>query len=142
MKMKKLALAGLLIALSVTAAADDRALIKLSEKERNMVLHEMRMLLSGVQGITDGLARNDMAAVSESAKPLGMDMASEMTPGLREKLPKEFMRMGKSVHMAFEQIAADADAKRDRELAMRQLSDTLQTCVACHDAFAIGSNSR
>lgn len=125
--------------MSGAVSAEQRAVIRLTEKERGIVLHEMRQLLSGVQMILEGLARNDMRAVSESAQTLGMDMATEMTPELKGKLPQEFMLMGKSVHQDFEQMATDATDKRDRELTVRQLATTLQTCVACHDAFAVTS---
>lgn len=118
-------------------SAEQRAVIRLTDKERGMVLHEMRQLLFGVQMIIDGLARDDMPAVAESAKALGMDMATEMSPELKGKLPSEFMLMGRSVHAGFDQLAADTAAKRDRELALTQLATTLQTCVACHDAFAV-----
>lgn len=113
----------------------------LSEAQRGHVLQEMRGLLSGTREILAALAMDDMASASRSARPLGLGMAHKAEDHLKGVLPKEFMQLGMSLHQDFDQIAADAESKKDLKLILRQLSDAMTKCVACHDTYQIRTTS-
>jgi hypothetical protein len=117
--------------------ADGRAVFELTPAERAMILEEMRLFLAGVQSMIAALGREDMAAAAAAASGLGQKMVHEVPSALRAKLPLEFRQLGFSVHREFDQIALDAGSLKDPGHTLRQLSATLQKCVACHDAYQI-----
>lgn len=139
--MKKiLAIALSFIAITPAVAAneiDKRQVLSFTEMQRNHVLTEMRAFLAGTQGILDALLREDMAAVARHARPLGMGMAHKAEDHLKEILPKDFMHLGMSVHKDFDQIAADAESLKDPKHTLRQLSESMKKCVACHADYQI-----
>lgn len=138
MRKIQMIIACLLIATSAIAAEiDNRQTLSLSEAQRGHVLEEMRALLSGTRNILAALATDDMASVSKNARPLGMGMAHKAEDHLKGVLPKEFMQLGMSLHRDFDQMAADAESKKDPKLTLRQLSDAMAKCVACHDTYQI-----
>lgn len=138
MRKTRMIVACLLISTSAIAAdMDNRQTLSLSEAQRSHVLEEMRALLSGTRDILAALAMDDMASVSKFARPLGLGMAHKAEDHLKSVLPREFMQLGMSVHQDFDQIAADAESKKDSKLTLRQLSDVMAKCVACHDAYQI-----
>ena len=137
--MKKIALFALvLISTNVFAEEiDNRRVVTLSETNRHLVLTEMRALLSGTQAILGALANNDMKAVAEAAKPLGMGMAQNAENHLHDALPKEFMILGKTIHEAFDEIARDAESVNDSKHTLKQLNQMMGQCTACHSAYQI-----
>lgn len=138
--MKKLIIT-LALALSTTPAvadgSDNRQVLSLNEPQRGHVLEEMRALLSGVQNILAALAKDDMAAVAQHARPLGMGMMRKAEDHLKGVLPREFGLLGMSVHQDFDRIAADAESLNNPKHTLGQLSNTMYKCVACHDAYQI-----
>lgn len=118
---------------------DERTVMVLAPSEREVVLLEMRQFLSGVQLMTDAVARDDAKALAQAARSLGKAAVHEVSPELRAKLPAEFKQLGFSVHSDFDQIAMDAESLGDMKHSMTQLSSTLQKCVACHTIYQIQS---
>lgn len=142
--MKKI-LAVALSCITMTAMAseiDKRQVLSITEIQRNHVLTEMRAFLAGTQGILDALLREDMAAVARHARPLGMSMAHKGEDHLKSVLSKEFMHLGMSVHRDFDQIAADAESLKDPKHTLRQLSESMKKCVACHADYQIRIKER
>ncbi|PXW89683.1 cytochrome c' [Nitrosomonas sp. Nm84] len=142
MQKTRMIIVCLLISISTTTLAADKGnwqTLTLSEAQRSHILEEMRALLSGAQNILAALATDDMASVSKSARPLGLGMAHKAEDHLKSVLPKEFMQMGMSLHQDFDRIAADAESKKDPKLTLRQLSDAMTKCVACHDTYRIST---
>jgi chemotaxis signal transduction protein len=130
----------LLVLATGTAAAgeiDKRRILPLTEPQRDHVLTEMRALLSGTQNILSALSREDMVAVADHARSLGMGMAHKGEDHLKAVLPREFMQLGMSVHKAFDQIAVDAESLKDPKHTLRQLSESMKKCIACHDSYQI-----
>ena len=127
-----------LIATSVMASdIDERRVLSITEMQRNHILTEMRALLAGTQNILSALAMDDMAAVAHHARPLGTGMAHKGEDNLQAVLPQEFMQLGMSVHKDFDQIAADAESLKNHKHTLKQLSESMNKCVACHDAYQI-----
>lgn len=128
---------GLIAASALAEEVDKRQTLTVTETQRGYVLEEMRALLAGNQSILDALSRDDMAAVAQHARVLGMGMAHKAEDHLKGALPKEFMQLGMAVHQDFDQIAADAESVKDPKHTLRQLSDSTGKCVACHATYQI-----
>jgi hypothetical protein len=132
---------GLALFLFTTAVAadeiDKRQIIPLSEHQRDHVLSEMRVLLSGTRNILDALSRDEMAAVAREAKSLGLGMAGKGESHLGSVLPAEFMRLGMSVHRDFDNIARDAQSIEDPRHTLRQLGEAMKKCDSCHASYQI-----
>lgn len=124
-------------ATTLAGSSDSRHVLSVTEPQRHHVLEEMRALLSGVQNILTALSKDDMAAVAQHARSLGMSMAHKAEDHLKGVLPREFMRLGMSVHEDFDKISADAESLKDSKHTLRQLSNTMFKCMACHDAYQI-----
>jgi cytochrome c556 len=116
---------------------DQRQAVKLNNTQRAHVLGEMRALLSGTQAILAALSADDMQTVAQQARGLGMNMGHKAENHLHDALPESFMQLGMSVHQDFDRIAADAEMLKDPKYTLQQLSTTMNTCVACHDAYRI-----
>jgi hypothetical protein len=117
-------------------AGPQRAVVPLTADEREHVLGEMRDFLAALQGVTDGLARNDFGAVAAAARKVGAGSeAGRMPPEIAKKLPPEFRRLAKATHDGFDALAADAAARRDARHSLAQTSALMQRCNACHAAF-------
>jgi hypothetical protein len=137
---KILAIALSFITMTTTAAAaevDKRRVLPLAEHQRNHVLTEMRALLSGTRNILDALSREDMTAVASQARSLGMGMVHKGEDHLLAVLPKEFMQLGMATHKDFDKIAADAESLKDPRHTLRQLSESMKKCSACHESYQI-----
>jgi len=116
---------------------DTRQILIVTEEQRNHILAEMRALLAGSQAILTALSKDDMNAVAESAKPLGMGMAHKAEDHLKGVLPKAFMQLGMTVHQDFDQIAAHAKSTKDSKQILSQLSQSMNKCMACHATYQI-----
>ncbi|MEW5769234.1 MAG: hypothetical protein AB1831_02605 [Pseudomonadota bacterium] len=118
-------------------AHDPRMPLILDAGEAAHVSGEMRVFLASVQEIVAALARNDMKRVAEAAAPAGVAAAHAVPPSLRTKLPLEFKRLGRATHVGFDDLARDAASMGDPALAMQQLGEVMQNCVACHATFRL-----
>jgi hypothetical protein len=124
---------------NTTAIEGERTAIVLQPAERELVLMEMRGLLSSTQGILAGLDKKDMEQVAKSAKVSGMASAADVNPALMAKLPMSFKQLGMSVHAAMDEIAKDAETGKPASDILNKLSNTLSSCVACHSAWQLKS---
>lgn len=122
---------------AVAPSGDGRQAILLDEPERDLVLGEMRMFLSSVQKITDGISKNDMEIVVKAAREVGL-AAQQAVPGsLVGKLPLSFKKLGFDTHSKFDALALDAKELGDPQHALEQLSALMNNCVACHSTYKI-----
>lgn len=137
--MKKIVAMALCLATTTVVAGeiDRRQVLSLNEMQRNHILTEMRALLAGTQNILSALAGDDMVAVARHARPLGTGMAHKGEDHMQAVLPQEFMQLGMSVHKDFDQIAADAESLKSPKHTLKQLSESMNKCIACHDAYQI-----
>lgn len=116
---------------------DKRQVLLLNTMQRHHILSEMRALLQGTQVILQGLTDGDIPTIVKQARALGTEMPHKGENHLRSVLPDEFLKMGMSVHQGFDQIAAEAESSQDVKLILKLLSNTTQTCVACHASYQI-----
>jgi hypothetical protein len=78
-----------------------------------------------------------MTAVASQARSLGMGMVHKGEDHLLAVLPKEFMQLGMATHKDFDKIAADAESLKDPRHTLRQLSESMKKCSACHESYQI-----
>jgi methyl coenzyme M reductase subunit C-like uncharacterized protein (methanogenesis marker protein 7) len=116
---------------------DGRMAVKLQKAERNLVLGEMRALLSGVQSILEALTLNDMKIVEKSSRSLGMQAAVDVNPRLMAKLPLEFKSTGMEVHKRFDDLADKVHSGSGKDEVLKEVSDIMLSCVGCHQAFRL-----
>lgn len=124
-------------------SSDTRTRLPLTIAERDIVLGEMRGLLSATQTILDAALANDLKRAALAARSAGMGEVEHIPMAIRGpligKLPLEFKQLGFSVHREFDQIALDAESLGDREHTLKQVAQLMQKCVACHATYAIGA---
>jgi len=121
-----------MIKVNVSVSQDGRTAIHLAPAERDVVLSEMRAFLQSVQLITQGVAEDNMQQVVDAAKSVGRAAQAEVPMSLMGKLPLGFKKLGFDTHQKFDQIAIDASDLGDGAYALKQLSELMQNCVACH----------
>ena len=152
MKSNKIALIALLlwvITIAVIAwffvrgntaeGTDSRTAIVLQPSERDLVLSEMRGLLSAVQGILEGASQGDMNRIAHSSRSAGMAAAADVNPLLMAKLPLAFKTLGVSVHRDMDEIAQAAEGGKPAPELLKMASNTLAKCVACHASWQINA---
>lgn len=121
--------------------SDGREEIALTPEDRDLVLAEMRTFLSAVQGITHALTKEDLQTVAQQARAVGAAAVGQVPPSLMQALPLEFKTLGRSVHADFDQLALDAEQLGDPGYSLRQLSDVLGKCVACHATYRFAATT-
>lgn len=116
-------------------ADDGRISIVMSAAEKGMVLGEMRGLLEAVQGITEGVANDDLAVVATSAHAVGMSSTGQEPAALIAKLPLEFKKLGMGTHQAFDELGNEATDIGDPQVVLSMLGVILQRCTSCHEGY-------
>lgn len=150
MKSNKLALLALLLWVATivtitwfvvrgntTAGTDGRTAVVMTDSERNLVLTEMRGLLSAVHGILDGINHNDMKQIATAARLAGMGSAADVNPALMAKLPLPFKQLGMSVHHDMDELAQAAESGKPAAQLQVMLTTSVAKCVACHSAWQL-----
>lgn len=122
---------------NTTAGTDGRTAVVLQVSERDLILSEMRGLLSATQGILEGVNQGDMQRVIKASSAAGMIVASDANPALMAKLPIELKSLGMSVHRDMDAIAKAAENKAPAPEILKMLSNTLTKCVTCHSAWQL-----
>lgn len=120
-----------------TSGTDGRTAILLNSNEKDLVLTEMRTMLTSVQGIVAGLSAEDLQKVGESARASGNAIASEVPPGLMAKLPLDFKQRGMGVHKGFDEMSAAVAQEETTDMILSRLGDQLNSCIACHSAYRL-----
>lgn len=125
---------------NTTAGTDGRTAIVLQSSERDLVLSEMRGLLSAAQGILEGANQGDMNRIVQSSRSAGMAAAADVNPLLMAKLPLAFKTLGMSVHRDMDEIANAAEGGKPASELLKMASNTLAKCVACHASWQINAD--
>jgi len=119
------------------AGTDGRTAVVLQPAERDLVLTEMRGLLSSTQGILEGANQGDVKRIIQASRAAGMASAADVNPALMAKLPLEFKSLGMSVHHDMDEIAKAAEGGTPVPEILKMASNTLTKCVACHSAWQL-----
>lgn len=150
MKSNKIALAAILLWVitvavfawffirgNTVAGSDSRTAVVLGASERELVLREMRGMLSAVHGVLEGINRGDLKQVAQSSRAAGMGTAADINPALMAKLPLPFKQLGMSVHHEMDDLASAAESGKPAAELQQMLTGSLAKCVACHAAWQI-----
>ena len=121
---------------ALQAVEDGRFNLRLTPAEQADFLAEMRVMLGSVQGVVQGIAESDRAAIEKSARISGNRMARATPASIRAKLPPAFQELGAPTHMMFEELAVRA-ATDDMDQLAAHLGQTLRQCMACHATFKV-----
>ncbi len=125
-----------LIGSGTTTAEDGRQVISLTADEVSHIRSDMRLFLTAIQRITQGIAEDDMTTIAEAAKVIGSDHNRAAPITLMAKLPPEFRKLDFALHGEFEAIANQAEADKKAAL-LGLLSNLLQRCNTCHERFTL-----
>ena len=63
--------------------------------------------------------------------------ATQIPKSLAPKLPPEFKKLGLETHRGFDQIAMDAEKMGAADLTLKQLTQLMGNCVACHATWRL-----
>ena len=122
---------------NTTTGSDNRTAIVLKAGELELVLSEMRGLLSTVYGVMEGLNKGDMEQVAKAATQSGMAAAADVNPALMAKLPLAFKSLGMSVHQDMDDLAKAAKEGKSAAELQNRLTASLAKCIACHSAWQL-----
>lgn len=122
---------------TTTPAPDGRTAVILTVEERDSVLAEMRRMLEAVQGVTDALARDDIAAIPAIVTPLGMAATEGESPAMMAKIPLEMKSLGHGAHQAMDDLAALALSGAGQAEILAATADILNVCTTCHAAYSL-----
>ncbi len=122
---------------NTTAGTDGRTAVVLAAPERDLVLGEMRGLLTASQQIVQGIQQGDLKLVAKSARAAGMAAAADVNPALMAKLPVTFKSLGMSVHHDMDDLAQAAESGKNSTELLGMLSSTMMKCVGCHSAWQL-----
>ncbi|MDH4200190.1 MAG: hypothetical protein OEV66_07395 [Spirochaetia bacterium] len=125
---------------NVEKGEDGRAEVVLTKSEKVMILGEMRQLLFTVQGVVDGIEKNNSKAIAEAALNGGTKMMLDDNASLMLKLPVAFKMQGIGVHKYFDQIANEAQKGAAKDKILSMLNTQLQNCISCHAAYQFKVN--
>jgi len=109
----------------------------LDAPERLYILGEMRALLGHMQALTSAIANDDMDKVIEIAKTLVDDSSGKTPTRIIAKMPLSFKKISINIHAGFKQLLAESIEKRDSKLALKQVSNIMQNCLACHASHSL-----
>ncbi len=118
---------------------DAREPTQRTEAERTFVLTQMRLLLTSVAEIEEGLGSSDMDEVARAASARGRKATTTLVrpPTLTAKESDAWKAMIGSVRSGFDQIADEAAARAPAAQINKTLADTMRNCVACHQSYRI-----
>ncbi|MDR3373183.1 MAG: hypothetical protein P4L98_05575 [Ancalomicrobiaceae bacterium] len=134
--------------LSSPGSADDltdtREPTQRTETERTFVLTQMRLFLTAVAAIEEGLGAGDMDRVAREAAARGRKSTTTLVrpPTLTAKESETWKAMIASMRNGFDQIADEATARAPAEQINKTLAETMRNCVACHQTYRISVDGK
>ena len=121
------------------AAMDKRELLTtVSDHWRIHLLHDMREgLFVQIQEILEASGEGDMATVETLATARGKAHFAKMDPKMMAELPMGMKGMGKSMHLAFDDVATAAREVGTSKAVASAVSDLMAACTACHSTYKL-----
>jgi cytochrome c556 len=118
-------------------STDNRTAIHLSAAEKDVVLGEMRAVLSAINQTIKSLAKEDFKEASIAIKKAGAGMAVDINPALMSKLPLEFKKFGMSMHDDFDSYSESLNKGITQKEALERLGQITNKCVTCHATYRL-----
>lgn len=129
---------------NTTRSLDNRVAIHLTLAERQLVLTEMRALLSGVNGMLLGLGSKDYEGAAKAAETVGMGLVASLENQEKTillKLPVEFKKLGFGTHEKFDEISVKIRRKDEIHSLLKEMNELTKNCIACHATYKIEVDS-
>lgn len=143
----------------VAPAGDTRAVISMTDAQREELRAQMRAHLESVQAILAALAASDWDAVGTAAASFGPGPGAGPGPGrgmgpgpgrgqgqghgpmhsFRSALPDGWFTFARPMHQAMRAIADEAATEQRSAEVIAQLAQATAQCTACHTSFRIES---
>jgi len=119
--------------------ADSREPVQRTDTEKAFVLEQMRLFLTSIVEIEEGLGSNDMDLVAREAAARGRKANATLArpATLPAKESEAWKTMIGSVRGGFDRIAEQASARAPAAQITKTLADTMRNCVACHQTYRI-----
>ena len=144
MVMTIVATGGLLLSGVVVTAQEGAATrqdIAVSSELRALLRAEMREIASGMQSMTLALAGADWQVIKTTSDKirasyiLEQKLTAAQRQELERKLPEQFKQLDAAFHQRAEKLAVAA-AAHDAELTLFHYTRLMESCTACHTAYA------
>jgi mono/diheme cytochrome c family protein len=119
------------------SSADTRQRLVLAPAQRDMMLTEMRVMLSSVSGIIQGLATGDLPAAEKAARASGIKEAADVNPHIKARLPHPFLELAIHTHRGFDSLADQIKAGSSQADILRGLAKLTGNCLACHATYRL-----
>lgn len=142
---------------------DERQAIQVSAMQRDMLLAEMRGLLTAVNGLLRGVTARDTVLMRQSAasagmiamrrgEGMGMGRQGAERPGagrggeaprmgegrgMGASMPEGFRTLMHGTRMAFDSLAERISAAVSTDTVVARLGAITSNCVACHAAYRL-----
>jgi cytochrome c556 len=128
-----------LLAARAEDLTDRREPAQRTEAEKDFVLDQMRLFLTSIVGIEDGLGSGDMDRVAREAAARGRkaNVTLARPPALAAKESEAWKAMFASTRGGFDKISEQAAAHAPAAEINGTLADTMRNCVACHQTYRI-----
>ncbi len=115
---------------------DKRFNLGLSSPEKTEFLSEMRQMLTSIQGVIEGISKEDRELIIKSARYSGNRMARETPESIKKKTPQSFKDIGGPTHMMFEELVIRAETD-DMNTLTSFTGELMKQCLACHGMFKV-----
>jgi uncharacterized protein (TIGR02246 family) len=115
--------------------------VELAPELLELLRAEMREITAGTQSMAVALVTGDWQSIVDTSGRIRdsyimqQQLTPEQTKTLEQALPERFKQLDLELHGRAERVGAAA-AAHDAERAAYELSRLLETCTACHTAFA------
>ncbi|MCC6275352.1 MAG: hypothetical protein IT569_05820 [Leptospiraceae bacterium] len=132
--------ASLFIRGNAVKSEDNRTAIVLNKSEKELVLSEMRILLTVIQETLILLSKEDHVAASKKSREAGMDLVNNLAASEKSilvKLPMEFKKLGMGTHDGFDDFAKSIQEKKSYPVLLKELGELTNRCVVCHRSYKI-----
>jgi cytochrome c556 len=116
---------------------DKRTAIALPASQREVVLKDMRVLLSAMQTIMDGASKMDVAKVRSAAQAAGTAAMVSYDSVIQAQLPEAFRRQSAETRASFDGLAEAVRGFTARDTTLAYLSRISGQCVACHAQYRL-----
>ena len=98
-------------------------------------------IIGSLDGVLQGITKNDRKQMEESARASGMVMARKITPALSPSYRWSFKQMGFGLHHEFDSLA-DAVKAGESQLLLERTAKLTSRCNGCHQVYRLGVEGR
>jgi cytochrome c556 len=118
-------------------APDKRAVIALPANQRDVLLNQMRGMLTGMQTIMDAASKMDVARIRTIATSQGAGAIAGQDSALEKLLPQDFRKMEAETRAQFDALSEAVRGFTARDTTLAYLSRISQGCVGCHGKYKL-----